>query len=334
MGDFSVRSMVLQGYFQTCEELEFDPIPLLKKHAIEPATLNEFNAKIPLESVTALLEETAIVSKRQDFGLLMGSHWGFDKIGPLSMVVLACKTFEDLINKLMNYANAVNLGFQYRLSRQSNYVTAEFNVNTAKQFQSIQTIELFLSRYITLSKHCIGQNWAPKAFLFQHKQNTDKDAYRAILSRVPTFEAELNGMVFDEIDLSLRTDINEDFMHQKIDEYMSGLITQPNISLTEKLKLAITDSYGRGEMPELQKLCRQFSVSSRTLQHKLNVEGTSFRQILSDVQANIALTLLSQQHLEVSAVSDLLGFSEVSAFSRAFKKWHGQPPSSYLQLRA
>ena len=100
------------------------------------------------------------------------------------------------------------------------------------------------------------------------------------------------------------------------------------------LTLTITDSYGKQEIPELQKLCELFSLSSRTLQHRLNLEGTSFRKILSDVQASIALTLLSQQHLEVSSVSDLLGFSEVSAFSRAFKKWHGQPPSSYLQLRA
>jgi len=326
--------MVLQGFYETCEELQFAPDKLLIKHGIKPAVFNEFNARIPLASVTELLEDASAITKRKDFGMLMGANWNFDMLGPLSMVVLACISYEDLINKMMVYANAVNLGFRYRLTKHSTFVTAEFNVSTAKQYQSVQTIELFLSRYVQFSKHCIGKKWQPKAILFQHMPLSEEDAYKAIFGQLPTFNSELNGMVFNEQDLSLRTDIDHVFMNQKVDEYMSGLITQPDITLTEQLTLAITDAYGKQEIPEFQKLCDLFSLSSRTIQHRLNQEGTSFRQILSDVQANIALTLLSQQHLEVSAVSDLLGFSEVSAFSRAFKKWHGQPPSSYLQLRA
>jgi len=326
--------MVLQGFYQTCEELQFPPAKLLNKYGIKPAVFSEFNAKVPLASVTALLEDAAEITKRKDFGMLMGSNWNFDMLGPLSMVVLACKTYEDLINKLMNYANAVNLGFRYKLTKNSNFVTAEFNVSAAKQYQSIQTIELFLSRYVAVSKHCIGHNWQPRVILFKHMPKSDERLYKAIFGKLPIFGSDVNGMVFNEGDLSLRTNIDNDFMNHKVDDYLSGLICQPDSTLTEKLALAITDSYGKQEMPELQKLCEFFSLSSRTLQHRLNLEGTSYRQILSDVQASIALNLLSQQHLEVSAVSDLLGFSEVSAFSRAFKKWHGQPPSSYLQIRA
>jgi len=326
--------MVLQGFYQTCEELQFDPSKLLNKYGIQPAVFNEFNAKIPLTSVTALLEDAAALTNRKDFGMLMGSYWNFDMVGPLSMVVLACKTYEDLINKLMSYVNAVNLGFRYRLTKKSNFVTAEFNVSAAKQYQSVQTIEMFLSRYVRVSKHCIGNDWQPRAILFQHMPKSNERRYKAIFGRLPIFGADVNGMVFHEGDLSLRTSIDSEFMNHKIDEYLSGLISQPDSTLTEKVTLAITDSYGKQEIPKLQKLCEIFSLSSRTFQHRLNLEGSSYRQILSDVQASIALTLLSQQHLEVSAVSDLLGFSEVSAFSRAFKKWHGQPPSHYLQKRA
>jgi len=325
--------MVLQGFYQTCEELQFAPAKLLNKYEINSAVFNEFNAKVPLASVTALLEDASAITKRTDFGMLMGSNWNFDMLGPLSMVILACKTYEDLINKMMNYANAVNLGFRYRLTQKSNFVTAEFNVSAAKQYQSIQTIELFLSRYLAVSKHCIGHDWQPRAILFQHMPKSDERLYKTIFGKLPIFGADVNGMVFNEGDLSLRTNIDSQFMNHKVDEYMSGLISQPDSTLTEKLTLAITDSYGKQEIPELQKLCALFSLSSRTLQHRLNLEGTNYRRILGDVQASIALTLLSQQSLEVSSVSDLLGFSEVSAFSRAFKKWHGQPPSSYLQLR-
>jgi len=69
----------------------------------------------------------------------------------------------------------------------------------------------------------------------------------------------------------------------------------------------------------------------RTLQRRLAAEGTSFRALLEEVRAALAVELLKKQRLTVEVVADRLGYSESSAFVRAFKRWQGTCPAAYRE---
>jgi AraC-like DNA-binding protein len=64
----------------------------------------------------------------------------------------------------------------------------------------------------------------------------------------------------------------------------------------------------------------------------LSDEGTSFRQILSEVRRELASRHLIEQRLAIGEIAFLLGFSEPSAFHRAFKRWTGHAPLTYREL--
>ena len=70
-------------------------------------------------------------------------------------------------------------------------------------------------------------------------------------------------------------------------------------------------------------------MSPRTLQRKLATENTSYQKVLDQTRYRMALDYLQQPRLAVSAVAYLLGFTEPSAFYRAFRKWHGSTPGRY-----
>ena len=70
-------------------------------------------------------------------------------------------------------------------------------------------------------------------------------------------------------------------------------------------------------------------MSNRTLQRKLKEEGVSFSHILQESRIQLAKSYLRQPNRSVIEVCYLLGFSEPSAFSRAFKRWTGDSPASY-----
>jgi AraC-type DNA-binding domain-containing proteins len=101
----------------------------------------------------------------------------------------------------------------------------------------------------------------------------------------------------------------------------------------EQLRKAITHALRDGE-PSIERISRQLGTSSRTLQRRLQEAGTSFRHELSLVRQELALSYLRDPRLQIVDIAMLLGYSEHSAFTRAFKEWSGRSPHEARQLNS
>lgn len=79
----------------------------------------------------------------------------------------------------------------------------------------------------------------------------------------------------------------------------------------------------------LEDIASNFNMSARTLQRKLNEEGMSYQQIADAIRKSIALHYLESGKYPIKEISHILGYNEVSAFTRAFKRWTGKTPMGY-----
>jgi AraC-like DNA-binding protein len=105
--------------------------------------------------------------------------------------------------------------------------------------------------------------------------------------------------------------------------------------ITEQVRAALLRALhdGRGANPVLlARSARRLGLSARTLQRRLRASGASFSGLLRETRELLALRALSDGQQAVSEISDLLAFSEVSAFSRAFKRWTGMRPTRFRHL--
>ena len=84
-----------------------------------------------------------------------------------------------------------------------------------------------------------------------------------------------------------------------------------------------------GDLPGVDRVARTLGLSERSLQRKLQEEGTSFKDVLDDVRRQLALGYLTDPRHSISDVAFLVGFSETSAFSRAFRRWTNQAPLAW-----
>jgi AraC-like DNA-binding protein len=75
----------------------------------------------------------------------------------------------------------------------------------------------------------------------------------------------------------------------------------------------------------------QFNMSNRTLRRRLQEEETSYQEILDDVRADLARHYLTKEKREIDEVAFLLGFSDPSAFTKAFRRWTGQTPADFVR---
>lgn len=101
-------------------------------------------------------------------------------------------------------------------------------------------------------------------------------------------------------------------------------------SLVNQLKRMLTDLMACGEA-NADAACRALKLSRRTLQRRLKAERTSFQKVLTEVRAELAVRYLSDRRLKSLEVAMLLGYSNLSSFTTAFKSWYDMPPAAYRQ---
>ena len=115
---------------------------------------------------------------------------------------------------------------------------------------------------------------------------------------------------------------------EQAEKYLRSLYQQDDLAGQVKRRLA--DLMARGEA-NADAACRALKLSRRTLQRRLKAEKTSFQRILKEVRAELAVRYLSDKRLKALEVAMLLGYSNFSSFTTAFKSWYNMPPLEYRQ---
>ncbi len=115
---------------------------------------------------------------------------------------------------------------------------------------------------------------------------------------------------------------------EQAEKTLRALYGQDDIAGQLKRKLA--DLMARGEA-NADAACRALKLSRRTLQRRLKAEKTSFQRILREVRAELAVTYLRDARLKLLEIAMLLGYSNISSFTTAFKSWYDMPPAKYRQ---
>lgn len=132
----------------------------------------------------------------------------------------------------------------------------------------------------------------------------------------------------DQMKTRLRT--NNPRLLQLFDKHaLAFLNEQPEDgSFSAKVNRILVDQL-RGDCPGIEYVADHFSMSVRSLQMKLKAEGTSYQKLLNHIRKDLAIAYLQERKVSKGEIAHLLGFSEISVFSRTFKKWTGKSPSEF-----
>lgn len=115
---------------------------------------------------------------------------------------------------------------------------------------------------------------------------------------------------------------------EQAERYLKSLNTGDNIA--EQLKRMLADLMARGEA-NADAACRALKLSRRTLQRRLKAERTSFQKVLKEVRRELSVRYLRDGRLKALEVAMLLGYSNFSSFTTAFKSWYNMPPAAYRE---
>lgn len=320
----------LKALFDYTQAHDLPADKLLAGHAL---ALDDRDARLTEAECAGLFDRAAELLHDEALGLHVGETIRPGHYGVLGYVAMNCATLGEALSRLNRYqALVLDIG-PMGMQMQSGEVRLSWNPDSERPFR--QLAEFNLAGLVTFARWISGRADTPCRLEFNYAAPTSISEHRRIFGCELVFDQPHYAIVFPD-DWLRQPLIQPDpamreLMLRLADKQMLGLSRGDEV--LAKARALIAKQLSEGELT-LEQLAAQLDMSARTLQRKLKDEGLGYSQLLDSVRQALAERYLADPHLDLNDLAFLLGFSEQSAFQRAFKRWKGQAPGAYRrQLR-
>lgn len=247
--------------------------------------------------------------------------------GVLDYLLLASSTVDDVFAILKRYYPLVNSGAAISVQNRRNLVYIELCNPPETPPEHLKrsaeyTFAVLLQRLRLVTEK---KRLNPFRIDFAHALPSYVSYYQKMFQTNSRFNQTANRIVFDRDLLKVTLPQADAGLAEILEHYADQLLLKipSKDDLVKNVRQVLQSRLQRGENVSLDPAARDLAMSARDLQRKLNVNGTSFQIVLSQLRCELAFDYLSQ-NLEAREIAYLLGFSEASAFLRAFKNWTGK----------
>jgi AraC-like DNA-binding protein len=323
-----VRAQSLRGYRELVSELGGDANRLLRRERISPAALNEHTACITFESLIELLERSCRELECPDFGLRLAERQDIGILGTLAVAMQYSTTVGDAAKCASKYLHYHNAAIAFTLTTNRSQARLEFKILEKHAPQWAQTAEHGLGlawRIVTLLSE--GRSHLRNVW-FPHPAVGSEASYRSRFDAPLTFEADRAALSIDTEDLDLTISEHNDDLRDLAISYLLGHVPKRRPTFEGDVRRAIQSHLGTGTC-SYRNVAKTLHMHPRTLQRRLQEEGTSFEAIKDDARRDLAQRYLSQLDVPLTQVSALLDYSEQSALGRSCRRWFNTTPTGF-----
>lgn len=332
-------SLTISAYLAclAMERLRESKVPtdtILRQVGLTRTQTSDHEGRIPFHKHAALLEAAARETDCPLFGLRLGQSVNVKEFGLLGYIALNSTTLGDALRNVQRYSRVYSDGADLTLVQEGARAAIVQRVLDPKAFGLPQAVELGLSVTQHVMSALVGFEIRAVAIEFAHERLGPASAYRRILEPPVRFNASRNATIVeaDLLDAPVRAADNKLLKYLK--RHAQDVLSQRSGSgdIRHQVQTSIASRLQSGE-PTVDTVARELGMSSRTLARRLSEHGVTYRELLNDLRHQLALRYLKDGGHRNSQIAYLLGFSEISAFNHAFKRWTGSTPSSIRAAR-
>lgn len=318
-------------FVEATTDMGLDPAHLLAQVELEPQDLQDPDARIPARLQLDLWDHAARLTGDLYLGIHVGEHTKLGRWGIVEHIILLSATVEDAMKNVIRYWQLIVDGKILKLEQEGDTARFTFDGAFCSNRHANECDMVYITRFIQM---VLGATFAPLAVWFAHPQEGDLTTYTRWFQAPVHFNRPDSGFAFDASWLGqpLATANAPLFAYTSTQAEQQLANLGGDLSITRKVEVLIhRDLQG----VTLAGIAESLSVEPRTLQRELKKEGMSFKHLLNEVRKERALTYLNNLDMPLSEIAFLLGFSEISAFYRAIKRWCGITAKAYrTTLRA
>lgn len=194
--------------------------------------------------------------------------------------------------------------------------------------------ELSIAGFMRLFHHFAGSQGKVRAVYFEHEAPSHVAEYTRIFGGAERFEQRFTGIDFPRAWLECGPSHTDPEFYSALEVLAKRRLVR--LEGNAGVKARVVDCLAaaardRGQRPDMAQVAKQLGMSARSLRRRLNAEGVTFAQACDEALTQLAKSMLSDPEQSIAAAAFALGFSDSSAFHRAFKRWTGITPKQYRE---
>jgi AraC-like DNA-binding protein len=320
------------GIVDQVRERGLDPDALLVTVGLDSSTLARIDNRIELWQFCDLFELAAERTGAGDFGLDFGARYQPERLGFIGYLAASAATLGDALAGFARYMPYHQQGtiigldpcFDDRVG--FSYSIVDGRVQTCRQ-----DAELSLAVMLNIVRSALGHDWCPDEVHFAHAQPPGgRRRHEAVFGARLWFDQGCNRLVFPKSTLATPMPKRDPVLHRLIlDQFRRMAPPAPARDIVALVKHHIGRLLEEGRS-DLESVAHACDMAPWTLKRRLHDAGTTHQQLLTEVRRNLAVRCLLERRLSVTETAFALGYSEVSAFSRAFRQWTGLSARDYI----
>ena len=327
--DISVSVYFARAVLKNAVAQGLDPISLLRKSRVSPRLLLEDDARLSAERFADLQVNTMLAMEDEGLGYASRRM----PIGCWSMMchaVIGCETLGQALARYCRFYQMFEFGVNPHLLVDEDEVTLRVINLDKSAAPDPYMIELVLFNVHRFGSWLVQEHLPIQQVDLSYPPAAQLKDYRAMFLGNPVvFEQEDSQLVLSPALLERRINQTEQSLRHFLRHPVLMLLTQTydQNSWTAQVRELVHQNLV--DMPELNDVAAMLEVHPQTLRRRLSAEGTTFKEVKSQVRRDTALYFLGKQGLSIEEIAHRAGFSESSAFIRAFKGWTGVTPYTY-----
>lgn len=308
--------------------------PCADQLGITRAIFHRPNVEYPLEQYYRLLE-CASRQSLPNIGLAIGSAMQVSDLGALGHALAAAPTLGQAFRLLAQYLYVVSHGNVFRMDVGQKRAVISYYLKDPFSAIHRQDIELATSFLAGIARDLSGSGVNPLLVEFEHAQPAYARQLQAYFSCEIRYERSTNRLHYRKEMLDQAVLSQDPSLLEALEFFLADRMKVRDVDedLIARVNHLITTMLGTGT-PDIDKVAKSLGLGRRTLQRRLAARDLVFSEMVDEVRKAIALDYIEHSEYSLTDIALILGYSELSAFSRAFRRWVHKSPQEVRDAAA
>jgi AraC-like DNA-binding protein len=331
----SVLSVSSRALLDACARLGLDTSRILQAAKLDPAQVQDPDARIPVEQVDALWRTALELSNDPNLALHAIEVLPFGAYRVIDFLGATASTIGVAIAKVSDYFPLINNVVRLPYVMGDREVTLTLEAHGIPSPITQPYAEYTLAAVFLRTRTATNVRYPLVRVEFGHARPADVREHERIFECPVVFGASASRLVVAREVWDMPRAGGNPALFSVLETHARMLLDHlPRpVDVVGRVREAIQAELHGGH-PDLETIARQLAMSPRTLQRRLQAHGVAFNDVVDEMRFEAAKSYLAQGDIAGSEVAFLLGFAEQSSFNRAFKRWSGRTPSEYRRRTA
>ena len=310
-------------------ESHCDPDKVMASVGLDPALFDEPNAWISFTRGTALLEACAVASGIPHFGLLVGARFDLSMLGVLGQLMINSDSVRTALGHLIQHLHLHDRGaVGFMIDLDGDETALGYSIFRSDVPGISQIYGIAMAHACGIMRSLCGLSWNPGRVTFSHGIPPDAAPYRRFFRAPLHFDAARSEVIFASHWLDRPLAGVSPSLRMAAERMALILENDGDNCLAEQVQRAVHRLLMTGDVSS-PRICAQLGIHERVLRRLLLAQGTSLNKLIGASRYESACQLLGHTQLSLAEIASSLGYSDTTAFSRAFRKWAKTSPSEW-----